>query len=128
DGSPTAASDLAGLRAARRLLCKARMRTALAFLIAAAIAGCMPPGEPGPEPGSGKFAVDGGDIVVDTDGGKLPDLAPCTASEQCQSAICNAYPARGGSFCVNACTMATAAQDCPPPSPGCNKMGFCKVP
>jgi hypothetical protein len=111
------------------------MRTALAFAIVL-FAGCMPPNDPTPQatedmagaaPGSGKFAADGGQAVDVPDGGKQPLYAPCNTNDQCASAICNAYPAKGGSFCVNACTVATQAVDCPPPSPGCNHMGFCKV-
>jgi hypothetical protein len=117
------------------------MRTALAFALlsiaAFAAGGCMPPNDPNPPgssdmaggaPGSGKFAADGGHEVALADGGKQPLYAACNTNDQCQSGICNAYPAKGGSFCVNACTAATQATDCPPPSPGCNHMGFCKVP
>ncbi|HZS42335.1 MAG TPA: hypothetical protein VFF06_36140 [Polyangia bacterium] len=118
------------------------MRTALAlaaiaFALALALAGCMPPNDPDPPaqaedmagaaPGSGKFSVDGGQPVTIPDGGKQPLYAACATNDQCQSGICNAYPAKGGSFCVNACTPTTQATDCPPPSPGCNHMGFCKV-
>jgi hypothetical protein len=68
-----------------------------------------------------------GDLAGATDG-LVPFLGPCTMNSDCESMICGDYPAKGGMFCTNKCTMMTAAQDCPPPSPGCNNMGLCKVP
>jgi hypothetical protein len=110
------------------------MRSALvaAMLVATMLGACMPAGDPTTSdmgsPGSGKFATDGGGDIVIPDGGKVPYLGACTTNDQCESGVCNAYPAKGGSFCTNPCTVATQAQDCPPPSPGCNHMGSCKVP
>jgi hypothetical protein len=63
-------------------------------------------------------ATDGG-----SDGG-LPLFAVCTRNEDCASMVCHYYPARNTSYCTKPCTTAT---DCPPPSPGCNMMGVCRI-
>jgi hypothetical protein len=106
-------------------------RWALAF--AFALIGCggsAPPEIMGPSEGQAKYAADlAGVTPPDLDGAHgLPFGSHCTANSECESDFCNAYPAKGGSFCTNHCTAATAAKDCPPPSPGCNMMQACKMP
>ena len=62
------------------------------------------------------------------DGGKLPFLSQCSSNNQCEGGVCGNFPAKGAMFCSRPCTVATAAADCPAPSPGCNNMGICRVP
>ena len=59
------------------------------------------------------------------DAGKLPLFATCTASEECDSGLCFEF-GMGQRICTRPCTAATAATDCPPPSPGCNNKGVCR--
>jgi hypothetical protein len=47
--------------------------------------------------------------------------AMCTMASDCQSGVCEPFPAKGGSFCTMKCTSGP----CPM---GCNGMGYCKVP
>ncbi len=103
--------------------------SAILCLLFAACSGATYGELDGGMPGAGEHASDGGtQMIVVPDGGKLPLYAACSSSDQCESGICNSYPAKGGSFCVNACTPDDQATTCPPPSTGCNHMGFCKVP
>jgi len=58
---------------------------------------------------------------------KKPFLAACGANDECETGLCQTFPAKG-MFCSKPCTAATAAVDCPAPSPGCNNNGVCKTP
>jgi hypothetical protein len=68
---------------------------------------------------------DGRAAPADASGdGGAPFLGPCMANSDCASMVCHYYPGVGGSFCTKPCTTAA---DCPPPSPGCNGMGVCRI-
>lgn len=55
---------------------------------------------------------------------KLGFMETCALDEDCESGICHVYTAKGPR-----CTLhCQTAADCPPPSVGCNNMGFCKAP
>ncbi len=55
---------------------------------------------------------------------KLGFMETCAVDEDCESGICHVYTAKGPR-----CTLhCQTAADCPPPSVGCNNMGFCKAP
>jgi hypothetical protein len=54
----------------------------------------------------------------------LPFTSPCESDEQCETGLCYSFAAKGP-HCSQACD---GPEDCPPPSPGCNGMGICKVP
>jgi hypothetical protein len=54
------------------------------------------------------------------------DCEPNTASDAGVS--CQVYTAKNAKLCTHSCTAATAAADCPAPSPGCNNMGVCRAP
>lgn len=79
------------------------------------------------------------DVPTDIpDGGYAPGsqafMEPCNEDVDCavpegaDAAICQLYQARGAKFCSRACTLETAATDCPLPSNGCNNMKVCKAP
>ena len=75
-----------------------------------------------PGPGSALHATDGGPAgAMD---GKLG--SSCEKNEDCETGICNSYPAKGGNLCSNSCDSSNAATQCPAPAVGCNKMGMCK--
>jgi hypothetical protein len=57
-------------------------------------------------------------------GALLPDASPCDEDEQCESALCFPFNAKGP-HCTKSCA---GSEDCPPPFDGCNMMGVCKVP
>lgn len=63
-----------------------------------------------------------------SDGGGPGWMDPCSqdpAAPQCPPGTsCLSYPSKGP-HCSKQCAVAT---DCPPPSPGCNPQGQCKVP
>jgi len=54
----------------------------------------------------------------------LPFMSECDEDAQCDTGICHPFNAKGP-HCSHACEL---AEDCEPPSPGCNGMGICKVP
>lgn len=74
--------------------------------------------------GGGGSAGGGGAGGAMTSSAKLGFLESCEKDEDCESGICHVYTAKGPR-CTLACQTAA---DCPSPSPGCNNMGFCKVP
>lgn len=51
-------------------------------------------------------------------------LEECTTNEECVTELCYPFMAKGP-HCSQPCG---GDGDCPPPSPGCNMMGICKVP
>ena len=51
-------------------------------------------------------------------------LEECTTDEECVTGLCYPFMAKGP-HCSQPCG---GDGDCPPPSPGCNLMGTCKVP
>lgn len=51
-------------------------------------------------------------------------MEPCDEDEQCETGLCHPFNAKGP-HCSQPCSDPS---DCPPPSPGCNNMGICKVP
>lgn len=61
-------------------------------------------------------------------GGSEPEqvgyMDPCDDDEQCETGLCHPFNAKGP-HCSQPCSDPS---DCPPPSPGCNNMGICKVP
>ncbi len=58
-------------------------------------------------------------------GGELAGfLEVCEVNEDCESALCHVYQAKG-TFCTLGCD---GPEDCPAPSSGCNMMGVCKAP
>lgn len=59
------------------------------------------------------------------DAGKLSLFSPCTTNEECDSGLCFEF-GMGQRICTKPCTAATAATDCPAPSPGCNNKGVCR--
>lgn len=63
------------------------------------------------------------DAPIDT--GKRPLFAPCTTNDECESGLCFEL-GMGQRICTKPCTAATAATDCPAPSPGCNNKGVCR--
>jgi len=81
-------------------------------------------GVEGGDPGAALHASDGGSVDAGPMTGKLG--ASCTTNDDCDSKICNDYPAKGGYRCSNTCTSSTEAVNCPAPATGCNMMGFCK--
>ena len=93
-----------------------------ALLLSLVLVACGGVEDPGPGPGSALHATDGGSTgVMD---GKLG--SPCLKNEDCESMLCNPYPAKGGNLCSNSCNDSNVATNCPPPAVGCNKMGVCK--
>lgn len=58
------------------------------------------------------------------DASDLPFGASCWDNAECASDLCFDYKVRG-TFCTRICTTNA---DCPPPSPGCNGMGVCRMP
>lgn len=63
------------------------------------------------------------DALVDA--GKRALFASCTTNEECESGLCFEF-GMGQRICTKPCTAATAATDCPLPSPGCNNKGVCR--
>jgi hypothetical protein len=57
-------------------------------------------------------------------GALLPFMSPCEEDAQCETGLCYPFNAKGP-HCTQSCD---SADDCPPPSPGCNMMGVCKAP
>jgi hypothetical protein len=86
------------------------------------LGGCGGVANPDPGPGSALHASDGG-LAGEMDG-KLG--SPCAKNEDCESGLCNPYPAKGGNLCSNTCDASNVATNCPAPATGCNKMGVCK--
>ncbi len=78
----------------------------------------------GTTPGLASAAAGGAGGGGGAGGSLLGFLEPCEENEQCESALCHEYPAKG-TFCTAACD---SPEDCPPPSSGCNMMGVCKAP
>ncbi len=72
-------------------------------------------------------SADDAEAGADAPPAKQGFMAVCAKNDECESGICKDFPSRG-TFCTRACTTATAATDCPAPSPGCNKDGVCKAP
>lgn len=81
-----------------------------------------PPGLGGGPPANGS----GGAVGSGGAGGMspLPFLSPCDTNEQCETGLCFQFNAKGP-HCSMPCEN---DEQCPPPSPGCNNMGVCKVP
>jgi hypothetical protein len=85
----------------------------------------------------GSCVCDGSTPGVDA-AAMVPDAAPdgaieagpralfevCTTDGDCASGKCFTY-GTAGKLCTIACT---GAEDCAPPSPGCNAMGVCRPP
>lgn len=67
-------------------------------------------------------AGDAGDGPVDA--GKLPFMSACQSDEQCNTGMCFTFNAKGPK-CSKSCKT---ADECPPPSTGCNNQGVCKAP
>ncbi len=84
----------------------------------------------GTTPGAKPVDIDAGetDASAEASSSKRGFLEPCTTNDDCASGRCQEYPGKGTQLCTNACTQATAATDCPPPSTGCNNQGVCKAP
>lgn len=72
------------------------------------------PGMTGNESGGGEGG--GGDL--------LPFMSPCENDQECDTGECFTFPAKGP-HCSHPCE---SAEDCEPPSTGCNQMGVCKAP
>jgi hypothetical protein len=100
---------------------------ALSGLVSLCLAACVavstPMDAPGLDGDSASSDVGAAPSDAGADGG-APLLAPCTTNSDCASMLCHYYPGVGGSFCTKPCTTAA---DCPPPSPGCNGMGVCRI-
>ncbi len=73
----------------------------------------------GTVPGGGATSGVGG-----AGGGLVGFLETCQESSDCESGLCHEFPAKG-TLCSSPCD---SADDCPPPSSGCNMMGVCKAP
>jgi hypothetical protein len=73
------------------------------------------------------LAVDAAALVCDIDAGKLPLLCPCTSDDECESADCFPFNAKGP-HCTRSCTEANASTVCPAASGGCSNMGVCMAP
>ncbi len=58
-----------------------------------------------------------------TGGGQAPLYAPCAKNADCASGNCGDFPAKGP-HCTKTCA---SNADCPPPSPGCNPKGQCRL-
>jgi hypothetical protein len=71
--------------------------------------------------------VAGAPVACDLVDGLLPFMCPCTTDEQCSTAKCGIFPAKGNR-CTRPCTAATTKADCPSPSCTCNNQGVCKAP
>jgi hypothetical protein len=81
--------------------------------------------------GCGGVEKDPGSALHASDGGQLGEMdgklgSPCLQNEDCESNLCNPYPAKGSNLCSNSCDASNVATNCPPPAVGCNKMGVCK--
>jgi hypothetical protein len=51
----------------------------------------------------------------------------CSTTNPCAAGLtCEPFPNKGGNLCTPACTPATAAALCVPPSAGCGNNGHCK--
>jgi hypothetical protein len=73
-------------------------------------------------PGSGATSTN---ASASTGAGKTPLYASCTKNEDCESGLCADFPMKGGLHCTKSCQ---SNMDCPPPSPGCNPKGECRLP
>ena len=51
-------------------------------------------------------------------------LEACEADQECTTGVCFDFTAKG-KHCSKACTQDS---DCESPSPGCNGMGYCRLP
>ncbi len=56
-------------------------------------------------------------------GGGFGDPCP-NGNEDCVSGVCHNFPQQGGMLCTELCGQ--GLPECPPPSSGCNMMGYCK--
>lgn len=94
---------------------------------ASAYGACVCDGRtPGLDASPDDASGDAGPDVVDA--GRKGFLGACVKNDDCEVGLfCKDFPSRG-TFCTRACTTATVATDCPPPSPGCNKDGICRAP
>jgi hypothetical protein len=81
--------------------------------------GGMGPGDR--DDGGGSAAPPPPDAALDAS--NLPFGASCWDNVQCASDLCFDYKVRG-TFCSRICMTNI---DCPPPSPGCNGMGVCRM-
>ena len=102
----------------------------LCALVILALCGCG--GTEGPpvgggidgSPGAAAHATDMAGAPAGAMDGKLG--SPCNDNDQCDSHLCNPYPAKGGNKCSNTCDASNVAVNCPSPAVGCNNMGVCK--
>ncbi len=107
----------------------ARMHLRRVWFVLLLAAGCGgtygdPNGGPDGAPGTGAHASDMAGEAVGVMDGKLG--SPCTTDGDCDSHLCNPYPAKGGNKCTNSCDASNVASNCPAPAVGCNNMGVCK--
>jgi hypothetical protein len=56
--------------------------------------------------------------------GKVPFMCGCATNDDCETGLCNSFPAKG-SKCSMTCSVPA---DCPAPSGDCNQKGVCKAP
>lgn len=61
--------------------------------------------------------------TASTGGGMAQFGEACTENEDCESDVCHNFPNQGGMLCTLTCND---DDECPPPSSGCNMMGFCR--
>lgn len=80
----------------------------------------------GTVPGLETVATPGGAGGQGGQGGAplLGFLETCDDDDECETGLCHRFNAKGPK-CSTTCGV---DDDCPPPSPGCNKMGVCKAP
>src|SRR5690348_4639360 len=81
-------------------------------------------GDPDPDAGTQSGFDPGSRQFMET----CNEAVDCAVPAGADVVICQLYQAKNAKFCTKSCTAATAAADCPSPSPGCNNMGVCKAP
>ena len=87
--------------------------------------GAPPAGGEGPVGGEAAGGAPGTGGAGGSSAGNAALFDACTGNDDCESGICHNFPQQGGMLCTQLCE---SANDCPPPSTGCNGMGYCKPP